>query len=325
MWKHRYARFDQSAFCMKSFRTLVAASKRANWNHSTQFEFEGSCFAENIKHSMQQCGYNCNGGHHGILFHPLAIAQSIDEVLMEKKYTIDDLILSGKKWVSLSHHGSFSDENAEALVERINTENANAAGRLIKADVLVVTFGTSWAWRHLQSNRVVGNCHRLPQQEFSRELSSLSEMTMKWIVLLGNLLEKNTAIHVVFTVSPVRHTREGMEENNLSKSQLRLLCHELTKAFPASTSYFPSYEIMMDDLRDYRFYEADMIHPNSTAIEYIRDQWAEAYVSESSWKAGLEIEQLNKFLHHRPSTDSDATYQEKRTEIQNKIEALIKG
>lgn len=309
---------------MKSFRTIVQVPKKANYDHRHRFHFEGSCFAENIRRSMEQCGFDCTGGHHGILYHPLAMAQSIDEVLQQKKYEANDLFCSGEKWVSLSHHGSFSNVNREEAMENINASIEEGFVHLTQADVLIVTFGTSWAWKHKESNRVVGNCHRLPQQAFTKELSSVSEMAMTWMVLMGNLLEKNDQLNIVFTVSPVRHTREGMEENNLSKAQLRLLCHELVKAFPNRATYFPAYEIMMDDLRDYRFYELDMIHPNGAAIEYIRDVWAQAYVDPTAWKAALEIEKLIRFVEHRPSAEGMPKHAEKSKEIFAQIENLKK-
>lgn len=307
---------------MTTFRTEVNVIKKADWNHSHLFLFEGSCFAENIRAAMQKMGFNCEGGHHGILFHPIAIGQSINEVLSGKKYVDSDLFLSGKNWVSLAHHGAFSGEKKEAVLDRINQQISDAYKQMEQANVLIVTFGTAWAWQHKASNTVVGNCHRLPQQDFVRHLSSVPEMTMHWMVVLGRLFELNKNLKVVFTVSPVRHTREGMEQNGLSKALLRALCAELVNAFPDQASYFPSFEIMMDDLRDYRFYEMDMIHPSELAIDYIKNKWATAYLGDEARKRASEIEQLQKFADHRPSESSKEEHEKKWAEAHSKIASL---
>lgn len=307
---------------MTNFRTEIVTSKKAEWNHQQLFLFEGSCFAVNIRSAMQRMGFECGGGHHGILFHPSAIAQSINEVLSEKRYHESDLLLSGEKWVSLAHHGSFAGEQKVQVLDHINRHIHEAYSQISRADVMIITFGTSWAWRHKSSNTIVGNCHRLPQQDFERHLSSIPEMTMHWVVVLGKMLEINPKLKIVFTVSPVRHTREGMEQNSLSKALLRALCAELVNAFPNQTTYFPSFEIMMDDLRDYRFYEADMIHPNALAIEYIKDKWADTYLSDQAKSRAKEIEQLFKLADHRPSESSKEYHEKKWAEAHSKIASL---
>ncbi|MFN4152000.1 MAG: GSCFA domain-containing protein, partial [Candidatus Sericytochromatia bacterium] len=200
---------------------------------------------------------------------------------------------------SFYHHGKFSKSSKEEIINLIN-DSINESNKFITdLDNLIITFGSSYVYKHKEKNIIVSNCHKLPENAFNQYMLSIEEMENKWIDLINKLKEKNKNLKIIFTVSPIRYLKYGFASNALSKSNLLVLVNKLKNKFNF-IDYFPSYEIMMDDLRDYRFYEKDMIHPNEIAIEYIWDKFIHSYIDKKSIEIMNEITKLKKALSHRP-------------------------
>lgn len=274
-------------------------------DHQTPIGFLGSCFSENMVKAFARYRFEVQSNAHGILFHPIAMARSLAEVMEKKEYSETDLTSYQERLVSLHHHGSFSHEDERELVNRINNDINQAHQFLSQARVLFVTFGTSIGYVHKASNEVVGNCHKLPQQAFDKKRFDVHELASVWCPVLEQVKTWNPALKVVLTVSPVRHLREGFIENQRSKAALVLLCDQLEKAFPELVSYFPAYEMMVDDLRDYRFYENDLIHPSEIAINYIREKLFDTFLTPEAMQKCAEMESWVKMLEHRSVNESD--------------------
>jgi len=203
------------------------------------------------------------------------------------------------QWHSSYHHSIFSDSNKEECLYKINNQ-INIANKHFKStEFLFITFGTASVFRFKETQEIVSNCHKLPADFFTRELLSVNEIVKDYRILINNILKQNPAIKIIFTVSPIRHWKDGPEANQLSKSTLILACNELKREFE-TVNYFPAYEIVMDELRDYRFYADDMIHLNQTAIDYIWERFTEAYFDKSTFEIINEIRKIKSDINHKP-------------------------
>jgi hypothetical protein len=242
---------------------------------------------------------------HGILFHPVAIARGLSDALSEKVYTEKDLIQDQGKWHSLAHHGRFSGVDKKDVLHRINGDSAGFRNALLRSDVLLITFGTSRAWRFISSGMIAGNCHKIPGDRFTAEMIAAKESAEALSGALHLLHQQNPSLRVVVSVSPVRHWREGAVDNLISKSHLILAAHSLCSKFPF-VEYFPAFEIMMDDLRDYRFYERDMIHPSEVAVDYIWEKFTGWCMEEQTRATMTQIGKLSRILTHRPLHDAES-------------------
>lgn len=306
------------------FRTeLTPRELGCGITHSDALLFMGSCFTEHIAASMQRYQFDMLANSHGILFHPIPLAKAVDDLIECKKYTSSDLIQSNENWVSLHHHGKFSSTVAETSLLAINTSIEEGHAFLKKASALIVTLGTAIGYSFKANNQIAANCHKLNADLFTKKRSSIPEMCNAWKNTIQNLLAFNPDIKLIFTVSPVRHLRDGFEENQKSKAALLLLVEEIIAAFPHQCSYFPSYEIMMDDLREYRFYEADMIHPNAQAIEYIKQRFFDAALSPSAKEKCALIEPHLKKMEHRSIHETIEQKERRIIEAQDAIRQIL--
>jgi hypothetical protein len=216
----------------------------------------------------------------------------------QKEYGANDLMQSNDLWVSLNHHGRFSSADQNQTLNEINITIGEGSAFIKEASLLIVTFGTSIGYHHGIESRVVANCHKIDSKTFTKKRTEISEIVGVWKKVISDLIAQNPKLKVLFTVSPVRHLREGFEENQKSKATLLLAIEQLQNAFPQSCLYFPSYELMMDDLRDYRFYDSDMVHPSAQAIEYIRQKFFKAVMSDETLeKCNLMESQIRKIEH----------------------------
>jgi hypothetical protein len=312
---------------MSHFRTTFPIEKPLfSLNHQADVWLEGSCFAAHISNKLMQSGWSVAHSSFGVLYHPLAIARCISAVAANKRYSEKELIHYKDHWISLHHHSRFQANQPNETISAINKSIEENHEKFLNSSTLVVTFGTSYAWQHI-SGEVAGNCNRLPQQDFQKKLSSLEEMTEVWISTIENLLASKPSYRFIFTVSPVRHTREGMVQNMRSKSRLIELCHALCERFPSQVHYFPAFEIMLDDLRDYRFYEVDMIHPSSLAVDYIWEKFCSWCMLPEVKSLAHEVEAILKIKQHKPSTgvhELMAAVQRAELEAVQKIEAFYK-
>jgi hypothetical protein len=289
-------------------------------DHRSKITLIGSCFSDHISDKLRLAGFDVLANPHGILFNPESIQNAVSDCLTGKTYAESDLVNNGEQWVSLSHHGKFSDPDPKAALKRINGNIAGARDFLRRSSHLIVTLGTSWTYRHLKQDRIVANCHKIPQAQFQKQLLSVEHIVRSLSNMVGEVREVNPDVSFIFTVSPVRHLKDGIVENTLSKARLHQAVHELLKE--ENVHYFPSYEIMMDDLRDYRFYESDMIHPNGTAIDYIWEKFSDACILPSCKDLMQRVEGINRALEHRPLNPKSNQYREFRDKIEKEIEAI---
>jgi len=281
----------------------------------------GSCFAENMGMKLMENRFAVDCNPCGIVYNPESVAQVLERLMDERVVTPDELIWHEGKWMSWGHHGSFSASEREVCLEKMNARIYRGAEQLRRADVLLITFGTSWVYRHLQSGCVVANCHRFPERDFERFRLSVPEIVGLYERLLGQLERINPGVRVLFTVSPIRHWKDGAHGNQLSKSVLLLAIDELVKR-RKRVYYFPSYEIVLDELRDYRFYAEDMLHVSGQAVDYIWSRFRDTFLSADALQVMRQVEKINKGLNHRPSDPESETYIAFRRKLEGELEQL---
>lgn len=293
---------------MEEFRTTVPPLKdhRGLINHKQPVLMLGSCFTDNIGAKLQENLVDCVINPMGTLYNPASIAVAMFDLLYERNYTAGELFEHNGLWHSWSHHSKFSGTDPDKVVEMMNSRAAEARRVLKTASALVITFGTSYIFRLKEGRNVVANCHKMPAATFDREFLTSTMTLGLWKKILREISARYPDLKVIFTVSPIRHLADGAHGNQLSKAALLTAIDRLIEENPRQAVYFPSYEIMLDDLRDYRFYAPDMVHPSSVAVEYIYSRFCESFMTDESIALCREGEKLSKRLQHRmltPSTD----------------------
>ncbi len=263
--------------------------------------FMGSCFTENIGEKMASLYFEVDMNPFGILYNPVSISQAVKRIINGKPFGDKDLFQYNGLWHSFMHHGCFSNPSATEVVKKINGRLAHSFPYLAEAGFLFVTLGTAWIYELKSTGEIVANCHKVPAGEFRKFRLTVSETVDALKDMLGQLWKRNPGIYTVFTVSPIRHTSDGAVENQLSKSTLLLAVDALIKGFGQDRcAYFPSYELVMDELRDYRFYAADMVHLSDVAIKFIWEKFCLAAIDQKSIELACRFESVNKSLQHRP-------------------------
>lgn len=261
----------------------------------------GSCFSENIGEKFQQLKFQVDINPFGVIYNPLSIAKSIRRLLAGKDYTTEDLFEHQGIWGSFDHHSRFSSTSADQTLEKINGRLGLSRDFLKEAGYLILTFGTAWAYELKQTGEVVSNCHKLPESGFKRFRLTPGEITDVYRELLSSLWIFNPGLKVIFTVSPIRHRKDGANGNQLSKAVLLLAADRLVTGYGKEhCAYFPSYEIVMDELRDYRFYNPDMIHLNEQAVNHIWDRFSPVLIGENSLALSNSIRKIMRAKEHRP-------------------------
>ncbi len=292
---------------MSFFRTVVEIEENnCKIGYGNKILFIGSCFAENIGNKLLQSKFNSLINPFGIVYNPVSVANTMLSIIDNKRFTEDDLVYNNM-WHSFFHHGRFSHEDKEICLKNINESCLNSNNFLKKTDFLVITFGTSWVYEYKSSGKIVSNCHKLPSNNFVRY-----RLPVDYIVELYNdLIQKvrgiNPDIKIIFTVSPVRHWKDGAHGNQLSKAVLLLSIDGIINN-NKNVWYFPSYELIMDDLRDYRFYSRDMIHISDEAVDYIWQKFIDTFIDKQSQSVMAQIEKIKKALAHRPFSADSKTY-----------------
>jgi len=268
----------------------------------------GSCFSENIGERFQQLKFQVDLNPFGIVYNPLSVAKSLRRLLVEKPYTKEDLFEHQGIWGSFDHHSRFSATSAEETLEKINTRLERSRIFLKDTAYLFITLGTAWIYELKATGMIVSNCHKFPESDFRRFRLTAGEIVDVYRDLLPALWAFNPNLNIVFTVSPVRHSKDGATGNQLSKSVLLLAVDRLITGFGNEhCAYFPAYEIMMDELRDYRFYATDLLHPNQVAIDHIWDKFSRSMIAEDSLLLSKSIMKIVKAKEHRPfNPDVDA-------------------
>ena len=220
------------------------------------------------------------------------------------------------------HHGDFSSADKEKVLETINTRLQEAHAVFSQLDYLLLTFGTAWVYESKETGRVVSNCHKQPETKFTRRKLSVDEIVLDYKELLSDVLLRNPKLKILFTVSPIRHVRDGLHANNLSKATLLLAVEQLQMLFPGHVFYFPAYELLLDELRDYRFYAEDMVHPSKLAVDYVWERFVHSCISADALQIMEESENIRKSLAHRPFHPESDEYKRFLGQIVLKIERL---
>jgi hypothetical protein len=266
----------------------------------------GSCFTSNIGEAMKSLRFHCEINPFGALYNPASILVALKMLLAKKMLTSGDLFEFNGLWSSFYFHSSFSDTGKSKTLDRMNRQLTLASGMLYKSKYLFITFGTAYVFRSKTSSEIVGNCHKLPPENFVHECLSVDEIVEQYAGFVDEIAGILPEIRIVFSVSPVRHLKNGAHDNQISKSILILAVDKLTRLFPDRCFYFPAFEIVLDELRDYRFYEKDLCHLSETAIDYVRKVFFDSMFDEQEMKIMQEIEKLNLARAHRPfNTDTD--------------------
>ena len=285
----------------------------------------GSCFAVNMAEKLDYYKFQNNCNSFGIIFNPVSIEKIIHKVVNQELFTEKDIFFYNERWHSFDVHSDLSNVNKEALIANLNAIIILAKQQLQEATHTIITYGTSWVYRNIESKKIVANCHKVPQAAFTKEILS-TETIDKSIQNTIDLIQKiNPTVNFIFTVSPVRHLKDGFVENQVSKAHLISAIHKVLQVSPsgAEGAYFPGYEIMMDELRDYRFYAEDMIHPTQVAIDYILQRFSETTISKESHPVMDEVETIQKGLAHRPFDPNSESHQQFLTKLQTKCAKLV--
>jgi hypothetical protein len=314
----------------KPFDTKIA--------HQHNLFLLGSCFTENIGTKFKQHKFNVLENPNGILFNPVSIAKSITSYIENKQYTKEDLFYQNEIWNSWEHHTRFSDVVIDVCLTRINESQSSAHQFLKSADWIFITLGSAFVYvnkdgeqRNISSsglgiqdsfyNSVVANCHKVPTDKFEKKLLNVEDVLSVLDNTLHRIFMFNPNAKIIFTISPVRHLRDGFIENNKSKAVLIQAVHHLVNKFN-KLFYFPAYELVIDDLRDYRFYAEDMVHPNYAATNYVWDKLVECCIDEDAIQLMKQINEINAAVNHKsfnPQTEAHKNFKKKYLQ---KISAL---
>ena len=282
----------------------------------------GSCFAENIGTKLQEACFLTFINPFGVMYNPMSVAQGIRHLLSEKEFTAADLFQSGSLWNSLTHSSAFSATTADEALQKINSRLLAARYFLRETNVMMITLGTAWVFELVDTRKIVSNCHKLPASRFTRRRLSVDEIINEFTEVFGLLRNSYPGLKFIFTVSPIRHWKDGAHENTVSKSTLHLAVDALEKQFDF-VHYFPAYEIMMDELRDYRFYASDMLHPSDVAVDYIWQRFGDTYFSSETLNLKKELERLRADLNHRPLHPETEEYRLFQLSVEKKKNGLI--
>ena len=280
--------------------------------HTDKLVLSGSCFTEQIGKKLAAHKFSLIENPNGILFNPFSIARSIMSYVNNKKYSAEDLFYHNELWASRDHHTRFSGTDKEMVLAKINGTQEAANKFIRQADWLLLTLGSAFVyeWNDIADDgsysNVAANCHKIPTDRFNRRLSSAEEIESVLAKMINAVTAINPGLKIIFTISPVRHLREGFVENNRSKAELIRAVHSLTNN--KTVFYFPAYELVIDDLRDYRFYAEDLVHPNYSATNYVWEKFQEAVVDEHSLMVMKAINELNAAMAHKPFNPSSAEH-----------------
>ncbi len=281
------------------FRTEINLSKSdLNIEHRHRIITFGSCFAYNISGYLSEYRFRVKANPFGVLYNPISVYNAVEAVKENRRFSKDDLIYDQGEWHSFYHHSDFSHHDPEICLRKINSRTEETAEFIKKADIAILTYGTSFVYKHRRQNMVVSNCHKLPADEFEHYRLTHEVCTDVINNTVDLLQSVNPEVKIILTVSPVRHWKDGAVENQRSKAVLLLSVENIVKK-RQGCYYFPSYELLLDDLRDYRFYEDDLLHPNKQATDYIWKKFNDAFITDNCRESMKEIEKLNKARYHR--------------------------
>jgi hypothetical protein len=273
--------------------------------------------------AMNSLKFHCEVNPFGTLYNPASILSALKMLLGKNLLSSDDLFQHNELWSSFCFHSSFSDVDPTKALDTMNRQLSIAANSLSSAKYLFITFGTAYVFRLKTTGNIVSNCHKLPSSNFVNECLSTEKIVEQYVDFIGDIEKILPELKIIFSLSPIRHLKNGAHDNQISKAILLLSIDRLINLFPQRCFYFPAYEILLDELRDYRFYEKDMCHLSEIAIDYIRKIFIDSMVDRQEYKIMKEIEKLNLARSHRPVNTNTSIYR-KFIDALNAKEAELK-
>jgi len=308
---------------MTSFRTPIPIHESGfDLTYKKKSTLIGSCFTDNVGNMLHYYKFPARINPFGVMYNPISVAKVLDTLIHKNYFTEKNLHQHSHTWLSFYHDTAFSGEDKEQVLKAINKNIEEASQWLANTNLLIITFGTARVYHHKEKQMIVSNCHKIPSKEFDRYLLNIEDITEQWRKLLGKLRQFNPNAHIVFTISPVRHWKDGAAGNQQSKATLILALKQLLDEYK-DIEYFPAYEIMMDELRDYRFYADDMLHPGTLGIQYIWEQFARKYIKKSTFKMMNRVEEIVKARSHKPFRPRSLEYQDFLKKQIEKTEQLL--
>ena len=310
-----------------NFTTPIELPKKEfGITHKSRIMLVGSCFASNIGSRLEERKFNIEINPFGVLYNPLSIAAMLKRIVAKESFGAEspELFEHNGQWHSILHHSDFSRSNKEELIEYLNARVEKAHNAAKNCDAIFITFGTAYTYILNNTGTIAGNCHKLPGKMFTRRLLGIKEIvdTISEIITLHKSYNNN--IKFIFTVSPIRHLRDGAHDNQKSKSTLLLAIDEIMQLHPNNTLYFPAYEILLDELRDYRYYADDLVHPSNMAVEYIWKCFGKCFFNEETTAVCNDIEEIVRGLNHRPFDATSEGYKNFINNLLKKIEVCKK-
>ena len=304
------------------FLSIPSKPQNPSITYQSNIIMVGSCFVENVqkKLSYYKLPNTCNS--FGIIFHPEAIDTLIKRVASQLFFTEKDLFFHNEQWHCFEVHSKFSNPDKVQLLKNLNTILTETYLKLKTASHFIITYGTAWGYK--KENAIVANCHKVPQKELTKSLSSVDAIEATFKNTFNTLKKINPSITIITTVSPVRHIKDGIIENNLSKAHLITALHKTIKNTP-NTHYYPAYELVIDCLRDYRFYKDDLVHPNQTAVDYVWEHFTQTWIYGNDTTALMKsIREIQQGIAHKPFNPESKAHQNFINALKKKQEELIK-
>ena len=305
---------------MKFKTTLEPKQTEINVSYSDKLFFIGSCFSENIGKKLANLKFQTSINPFGIIYNPISIFEVLDSIVSHKKYSSENIFKHNDIWKCFDFHSDISAIDADALLSKINYKIEEANTFLKQSNVLFITFGTSWVYKN-NEEKIVANCHKIPQKKFTKVLLDDNTIIAAFKKTYKQIKSINPNINIVLSISPVRHIRDGIVENNQSKAQLISATHKLVSEFN-NVHYFPAFEYIIDDLRDYRFFKADLVHPNELAIQYVFEKFELTYINEATLLKKKAIEKVLKSLNHKVLFKETDAYKLFKNKLIKQIEIL---
>ncbi|MBR6103976.1 MAG: GSCFA domain-containing protein [Paludibacteraceae bacterium] len=291
------------------FRTEIKVQKADfGISYADRLFFVGSCFSSNMADRLSAFKFPLVVNPTGVLYNPASVCLLLRSLLSGRLLAESDVFLQDGVWNSFFLHSCFSSLSKDELLNKANSALLSAKRALEQTSCLFLTFGTAWVYLLKETDTVVANCHKVPADRFKRQRLSPEEVVGECLPVFQELVERNPDIHIVLTVSPIRHWKDGAHGNQLSKATLLLAVDQLCQLLPENVSYFPSYELLMDDLRDYRFYADDLLHPSKQAVDYLFEKFCGAYFSDDVIAAMKEVGQVVAAANHRPMNPDSFGY-----------------
>ncbi len=284
----------------------------------------GSCFVENMGDKLEYFQFPQYQNPFGVLFQPLALENLVKRALEGTYYHPDEVFCQEGIWRCFDAHSEVRSDDQKTLVELLNQRLRLTRQWVESASHIILTLGTAWVYEHIASQKIVANCHKVPQKEFNKKLLSVDALQSSLENLANLIGNANPKAKLIFTISPVRHLKDGFVENQQSKAHLITALHQMvsSRAQSRDIHYFSAYEIMMDELRDYRFYAQDMVHPNVLAVDYIWEKFKSVWISSEAYPIMEEVESVRKGLQHRPFNPGCEAHKKFKTSLRAKITYL---